>query len=189
MTTKIQTHNGESSQRFISYIQEGIKAWTKAAELAREEIEKNPDWPEEVESACKFITSHAVRRFALIGLKFIPELAIDECSGAKRLRKLPLETQRKYYTEQLPVLIDNRGNWDCLNVDIHNLTTEQAEQVFADDHVRTDAEQRAFIESKRLTKHVTKMPNLPYRIVGKEVVFLAGTRMTRQDLKRLLAQL
>ena len=185
MQTEIQT---TSAYKFISYVKEGITAWTLAAELARREIDSNPEWPEEVESRSKFITSHAVRRFALIGLKYTPELAIDECPGAKRLRKLPIESQRKYYTESLPLLIENSGHWESLNVSLHNLTPDQADQIFATDHMRTESEQRAYIESKRMNA-TANLVDMPYRIVGNDVIFMAGARLKKSDLKLLLDQL
>lgn len=184
-TNQIET---KSADKFIGYVKEGITAWTLAAELARREIEANPEWPEEVESLSKFITSHAVRRFALIGLRYTAELAIDECAGAKRLRKLPLDFQRKYYTEPLPLLIEKSGQWESLSVGLHNLTPDQADQVFAVDHVRTESEQRAYIENKRMNESAKPM-DMPYRIVSNEVIFMAGARLKKRDLQLLIDQL
>jgi hypothetical protein len=185
MNDQLQT---PSAVKFIEYVKEGITAWTLAAELARREIESNPEWPEEVENISKFITSHAVRRFALIGLKYTPELAIDECSGAKRLRKLPLDFQRKYYTEPLPLLIEKSGQWESLSVSLHNLTAEQSDQVFALDHVRTEAEQRAYIEDKRM-RTAAEPVDMPYRIVGDAVICMAGAKLKVRDLEFLLNQM
>ncbi len=58
--------------------------------------------------------------------------------------------QETYFHNPPSLLIQNNGDWEQLKVDIHNMTPDQAAQVFSEDHVRTDGEQRAWIEDDSL---------------------------------------
>ena len=152
MKTETPTARNEENDpinRFANYLREGMRCWLQAGEIVRQEIAKNPDWPEEVAAKFPFINVATVRRFANIGLKYIPELAIDCSPGGKYLAKLPLELQRKYYSDPIPTLVYNQGNPECLLISLHNLTSNQAAQVFAADHIRTEAEQRSWRHAPR----------------------------------------
>jgi hypothetical protein len=77
-------------------------------------------------------------------------------------------------------------------VDIRNLTTEQARQVFARDHLRDIAEQRAWLaQQSRKAKTVNVTPT-NYRIKNGTVEFLLGNgklRVTRAELLRIAAEM
>lgn len=67
--------------------------------------------------------------------------------GVKKLIRMPFEIQSKYSKEPLPLVL---SNGEILQVDVRNLTPNQANQIFDRDHIRTEAEQRAHLEDIRL---------------------------------------
>jgi hypothetical protein len=185
------TKSGDSSDRFIDLIKRGIEAWTSAAELARAEIEKDAEWPERVAAKCPMmLTVAAVRRFANIGVKYIPQLAISEAPGAKRLKTMPLTLQEKYVRGPVGLLVKTDSGWETLQVDIFNLTADQSDQVFADDHARSDAEQRAWIEDRK-AKQVAPVTrtNQPWRIVKGNLIVMVPCQFTPKELARIQADM
>lgn len=182
----ITLNSNNPIKNFLDLVHVGIQSWLQAAAIAREEISKDAEWPDKVQQQSKIITRDFVVRFSHIGVKYIPELAISDCPGAKKLRKLPLELQKQYFTQPLSLLINNNGNWETLMVDLTNLTSDQADQLFAEDRIRTEAEQRTWIEDKRAKEQVPIAANSPFRIVKDEIIFMAGARFKKRDFKRLL---
>jgi len=75
---------------------------------------------------------------------------------------------------------------DSLRVQVAHLQPAQLRQVFADGHVRTLAEQRAF-QAALKPKPVTVAS--PFRVRGGFAYFLGNTRMSKQDLEVLLAEM
>ncbi len=184
------TTNTHPIDRFLLLVQQGIDAWVDAAALAREELRKDPEWADKVAEKNPMITSAFIRRFANIGVKYIPQLVVSDCPGAKRLRTLPLPVQEQCYRNPVPLLIQTAdGGWDELQADLHNLTPDQAAQVFAPDHVRTAAEQRAWIEDKRAKDAAPQVVSLPYRVVGKRLVVMEACQLTSKELAMILAEL
>lgn len=180
----------DSAERFAKLVYQGHSALIEAAKIAMEELAKDPEWAERVHEKNKLITTQMVHRFANIGLKFIVPLAISECPGAKRLRNLDLDTQERYTKEPVMLLIKTENGWDTLRVDLYDLTSDQANQVFASDHVRTESEQRAWIEdqnAKRVTQPVKA--NLPYRMVGSTLIVMSPCQFKRKELAQILAEL
>jgi hypothetical protein len=183
----LQQHNNDA-QAFIEAVTRGIAAWVEAGQIAARAIEENPNFIDEVCDLCPDITPEAVKRFQAIGLrKLHPQLAISETPGARRLRKLPYSLQEKYVKEPLPLLT---SGGEILSVDFRNLTPDQLAQVFDGDRVRSEAEQRAFIEDKAAKSVPTvKANNPPYRVVGGKLVVMVPTQFTRKDLAKLLAEM
>jgi hypothetical protein len=175
---------------FLELVQRGIDSWVEAAKIARAELATDPEWADKVAEKNRIITAQFVHRFASIGVKFIPQLAISECPGAKRLRSLPLQVQEMCFHNPVSLLINNGGNWEPLQVDLHNLTSDQAAQVFAEDHVRNDGEQRAWIEDRK-AKQATEpnKVNQPYRVVGNNLMVMVACKFTRKELAQILASM
>jgi hypothetical protein len=189
MNTTMTNHEElDPINSFIHFLMQGIQSWMKAGDIAREQLKQDPDWGLKVAEKNKVVTAQAVARFANIGTKWIPELAISDCPGAKKLRNLPIQIQNEVFHSQVPLLIKSQDGWEVLKTDLHALSSDQAAQVFANDHVRTDSEQRAFIEDKK-AKASSERADETYRIVGNEVIFMAGTRCKLKDLKRITEEL
>lgn len=170
---------GDRIAEFVSLIQGGIALWAKAATIAREEVAKDPSWPERACEETPGLRIEFVNRFTGIGVKYLAELCVMECPGAKKLRKLPLHVQERYIRELVPVMFEGRNGWEELHIDLQNLTKAQAEQVFDKERVRSTAEQRAWLldqrEQKRQAQSLTALAlantGLPYRVTRTHFLF------------------
>lgn len=177
----------DSINRFLEAMKRGYEGIKDAAEIAREAIAKDPEWPEKVAAKAPLFGALHIRRFADIGLKYIAELSFPSSPGANALRKLPVAIQEKLFGKSVAVLIQNG---ETLLIDISNLTKEQARQVFASDHVRDAAEQRAWIESEKLkTPKLTPLQDgQPYQIKNHKFR-IAGYEFTVRQLQRIIDQM
>lgn len=166
----------------------GIESLANVAKIARE---AGPDFPEEVEKATQgFISVHTVESVKRIGVSVVPRLAYAGTIGAKRLTKMPLSVQEKYVSEPIPVITHGSDGWSEILVAVNYLTKEQCDYVFAADHVRTVAEQRAYIESAAASegpKPKTAKP--PYELRGKYIIIHdAETKIHVRDMLALCAR-
>lgn len=176
--------------RFLELVQAGIDSWTEAAAIAREQLKIDPEWADKVAEKNRMITAQFVHRFACIGVKMIPQLAISECPGAKRLRQLPIAVQSDCYQNPVSLLIQTESGWEELSVDLHNLTPDQAAQVFAEDRIRTAAEQRAWIEDRKAKQAAPPVKaNQPYRLVSNKLVVMIPCQFSRKELSQILAEM
>ena len=176
---------------FIDAINSGMASLARAGEIAAEAIKENPKFIDDVCDACPDITPETVRRFEAIGLKQLhPRLAISEAPGVQKLRKMPYKLQERYSVEPIPLLINNSGKWDTIIVDVRNLTSDQAKQVFNCERIRSEAEQRAWIED-RASKKAAPMTraNLPYRHDTKKLVVMEPCTFDRKELATILAEM
>jgi hypothetical protein len=175
---------------FIRLIREGIQRLSEAGALAAQAIDVDPDWPDKVVEACPDFTHEFIRRIELVGRKKLhASLVISETPGARRLRRLPYTLQEKHVTHPVPVVICHGDKWEILQVDIRNLTPDQAAQVFAEDRVRSEAEQRAFIEDKLMRSTAPTVTAEPYRVRGGNLVIVQPCTLNRKELTKILASM
>jgi hypothetical protein len=99
-----------------------------------------------------------------------------------RLRRLPYSDQKKALEERVEMLA---ADGTPLLVEAAGLSPEQFEQVVAADHIRSLAEQRAWLE-RRPQAAQPEAERLPYRLHAGKVVFTRGVEMTRAEVQRLL---
>ena len=158
---------------FMAGVRQGDEGWRTAAAHAQRAIAAYPHFPDWIAEHNPGVNAEFVTRFAGIGVKYMAELCVMECPGAKRLRKLPLPIQKRCMADSVEVAIQDReGRWTSLKMEVPNLTRAQAEQVFAKDRVRSLAEQRAWLEDQREHKRQAQnlsavalaSTGLPYRV-------------------------
>lgn len=189
---KIMQKNDKIKQ-FVSLIFEGIEAWTKAGSLLVEMIEEDPDIVDKICDSTPGLSKDVLYRFEAIGRQELyPKLLASSGPGINHLIKMPYSLQKKHSTEPVPVLID-RGNkgYDTLLVSVYNLTLSQCRQVFAKNHIRDAAEQRAVIESekKAAMRSGVQTEHLPYYIKGKRLIIRRDTELTKTEIKNILKML
>ena len=179
------------AQNFVELVLKGMEAWTKAGEIAARAAEDDPEFVDNVCDAHPDFTPEFVKRFVLIGQKKLhPQLLINESPGVRRLRRLPYEVQEKHAHDPVALLIKTEKGFDTIQVDVRNLTPDQAGQIFSDDGVRSEAGQRAFLEdkfAKRMAPPVKS--NLPYRVSGKKLIVLVPCQFDKRELTKLLLEL
>ena len=182
----------DNSDEFFSAIKQGFAGFSKAGQIAKEQIQKDPEWPDRVEEAAAktmpMLTAGVVRRFAKFA-DIHPALMFAESPGARALRNCDISVQKKHVSEGIPLLL---ANGDSLLVQVGNLTPDQTNQVFDGKQIRDLAGQRAWIESQKTAAAIKMAPvksDLPYRITGGKLVVTNPYTFTRKELARVLVEL
>lgn len=177
----------KDAEQIVDLINRGIQCWTDAGKLLAKNMDEDPEFIEKVCDFCKDISPEALYRLEQVGRgQLYPSLLLNDSPGVRRLRRLPYSLQKKHATEPLTVIV---SGGDKLEIDVRNLTPGQAAQVFARDSIRTQAEQRAFLEDRAVMEQVASTGGLPYRIVGKTLVVMAGCKFTTSDLAGIIAKI
>lgn len=185
---EITTKKSESVERFIELVRKGIECWVEAGQLVAKAMESNPDFVDEVCDSDPDMSPEFVLRFRQIGLRKVhPRLLLTDGPGARRLIRMDYKTQSKYISEPLDVVTESG---EILKIDVRNLTSQQAQQVFTNDHIRSPGEQRAWVESFKTRNAVPeRKSDVPYRVTGKSLVVMEPCTLTRKDMARLLAEM
>ena len=175
-------------EQFFTLLQKGYEMWMQAGKVVADALESDVDFAEKVNKAHPEVSVDVVYAFDRIGRKQLhPKLAISDSPGAKKLRRLPYAQQEKFINQPLPVLIKQVNGWEVLKVSVFNLTAEQSSQVFDGDVVRTEAEQRAYLETKS-SKSLIQIDE-PYRVSGRKLIVMQACQFTAGQLARLLAEM
>lgn len=174
--------------KFIELFLKGIELWLEAGRIVSQALEEDPDFAEKVNAAHPEISVDTVYAFDRIGRKQLhPKLVISDSPGARKLRRLPYTMQEKYTDEPVPVLIRTESGWETLKVNVFNLTSEQAAQVFDGDVIRTEGAQRAWLESKA-SKALIQVDE-PYRVSGRKLLIMQPCQLNAKQLATILAQM
>lgn len=184
--------NNDKIKQFVSLIFEGIEAWTKAGSLLVEMIEEDPDIVDKICESTPGLSKDVLYRFESIGRqKLYPQLLASSGPGINNLIKMPYSLQKKHSVDPIPVLIESEDGYDTLMISVYNLTPSQCRQVFAKNHVRDEAEQRAVIESEKREALRAGIPteHLPYYIKGNRLIVRRDTELTKTDIKNILKML
>jgi len=183
----------DSISRFHELMTDGVNSWIAAGEIAAAAIDEDPTWADQVCSEHREITHEIVNKFVMIGRHQLhPRLLLNGNPGSRALRRLPFEVQEKHITQPVPLLVNVENKWEELAVDINNLTTTQAAQVFGTDSVRSPAAQRAWIESRNTAAAAAaaSAPQaVPYRIASHKLVVMQPCSFTVKELARLIAEM
>lgn len=173
-------------------IMQGIQAWLDAGKLLVKVLDSGESL-ESVANRCG-LSKDVLYRFEQIGRsQLYPKLLASTSEGARALSLCGFSEQKQFSESPIPVLIEGNGKYEVLNIEMDNLTPRQVKQVFCRGHVRTNAEQRAWIEdqkAKEKAKYIDESAiTMPYVIRGKTVQFVRGAEMTKQELTAILARM
>jgi hypothetical protein len=143
---------------------------------------------EKFAAACPKIAPTTWRRLEALGNGSLDGRLLTASSmGAAALRRLPAPMQTKALDNGVDVLV---GNGDTLRVQVDNLTPEQSRQVFASDHIRDIAAQRAWMETHAPQTARPAMVEAPaWKVTGGKVQVSRPCSLTRLDLARMLAEM
>jgi len=180
--------NQKDIEEFVSHINAGVQSWIKAGEIVARCCEQDPDWPEKVCEAHPDIQIDTVLAFERIGRGMLnPRLLLNDCHGFRKLRRMPKHLQEKYLTEPVPLLINKDGEWQTLKTDVRNLSAQQVNQAFDREGVRTEAQQRAWLEDRAVMEAV--QIDDAYRISGRKLIILSPCQLTAKQLARILSDM
>lgn len=169
----------------------GMEAWKAAGKIVADLVDKDPDAIDRILEVSPMLTKGILRSLERIGRdELLPELLLRNGLVYARLRELPIQLQRRYVKEPVPLMIQTANGPDTLNVTLDALSPLQARQVFSSDGVRSLSEQRAWLaENAPRPTPVVEAETLPFEVHGKVVVFTRPCKMTRQEIAALLARL
>ena len=137
-----------------------------------------------------FITPPTWQKLEAIGRKTVdPKLLLG--MGGKhtgKIKKLPYSLQKAILSNQKFEYLTSSDS--KLKIDLMNCTDEQAKQIFANDHIRSLPEQKAWIESEKTKVKENEVEHyLPFEFRKEGIYFKEGTLLTHDEAKRLLLQL
>lgn len=172
-------------EQFVAFLYEGVAAWEKAGKLLVALIEKNPDVKARIVREHPEISFSVLSRLEMVGRGMVkPEFLLSDAPAYRAVRCLPISDQERLSTDpNLPLVIREQGRTEVLHVDFRNLQASQVSQVFAKDHIRTEAEQRAWIEAQERPKM-----KRDWWIEDGMVVFRKGARFTVSQLSGVIQQ-
>jgi hypothetical protein len=156
-----------------------------------DDIDKNPD---HVDGYLEFFPNLSRQTWRYIELagrnKAVPEIIFQQNAVVKKLVKCPISEQEKYLKEPIPVL-DPKKPGDHLLIMYTDMQRDQIEQVFAFDHVRTLAEQKAWLLSQSSKKRDIKLSDGPKRpkVIGGVLNVYEPTKITLQELTAYLQEM
>lgn len=132
------------------------------------------------------LTKDAIRRLEQIGAGAWDHRLF--LSTRRGLERMSITEQKQALDNGTEVLL---ADGDVMLVKYDNMTQEQARQVFAATHIRDIAEQRAWMESERNSRHMAiPLEASPvYQIRGKKLYVNRRISFTADELRRLLKQL
>lgn len=165
-------------------------AFTRAGRILADAIrEHGPEARAAFASACPAITPGTWRRLEALGNGTLdPRLVAGVSLGGAALRRLPVTMQREALDHGVEVLLPGG---DSLRVAVDNLAPAQVRQVFAGDHVRDLAAQRAHLEAHPVVAAApsTRGTAPAWGAKGGRIVVSRPCTLTRLDLARMLAEL
>lgn len=176
---------------FASLVMQGIEAWVRAGEIVARCIDEDEGWVDSVCECHPEFTPDIIRRFEQIGRKVVhPRLFISDSPGCRKLRRLAYSIQEKVISSGVDLLVKNGGQWDTIHAEVTGLTPDQAKQVFAHDHVRSEGEQRLWIENDATFKTMPQVKTgEPFTVRGKRLLVTEPCEFSLSELIKLISQM
>jgi len=105
------------------------------------------------------------------------------------MEKLPYSEQERLQRDAVPLIVSADGKIDVLMVKPDDMTPNQVKQAFCKGHIRTAAEQRAWLADQQQRVIPAKTTASLYTVGKGEVVIHAPCTLTRGQLARILADI
>ena len=187
--TETLTNETEINE-FLSLFKQGYDAWVKAGEVLVQMLDRDPSVIDAILDRYPDLNAGILRQFEKMGRKQLhPLLLLESTPGESRLARLPYSEQLRHIDAPVEIIVETDNGPDMMQVETKHLTRAQAEQVFAKDHVRTPAEQRAWLMDRREKSVTQAWQTHPWRVVGKSHVEIAGVRISRKQVLEILKEL
>lgn len=140
----------ETIEAFVALLYQGVAAWENAGKLLVKLIDRNPQVKFKIVEEHPEISLGVLSRLEMVGRGLVkPQMLLSDAPSYRAARVLPVSEQdRLLQNPAVPLVIREQGKTEVLEADFRNLQPVQVKQVFAKDHIRTPAEQRAWIEAQ-----------------------------------------
>ena len=175
----------ETITKFVGLLYEGVAAWEAAGKLLVKLIDRNPDVKTKIVREHPEISMGVLSRLEMVGRGLVkPEMLLSDAPAYRAARVLPVSDQDRLLKEPtVPLVVREEGRTEVLMADFRNLQPVQVRQVFAKDHIRTEAEQRAWIESQ-----ARPGSKRDWWVEDGMVVFRKGAKFTITQLSGIIQQ-
>lgn len=170
-------------KEFVALLYAGVEAWEKAGKMLVKMMSTNPNIKDKILKDHPEISASVLVKLEKVGRGIIkPELLLSDAAPYRVVRSLPISDQDRLLQDpQVPILIESSGTMDVIHVDFRYLSATQTKQVFAKDHIRTEAEQRAWMEDARKVEFKKE-----WEFVDGMVVFKKGASLTISQLSGII---
>lgn len=181
----------EVAAQFAAAMQQSVNFYSEAARIYVVGIDRDPLWADYLCSQVPGLSKRFLAQLEQVGRGQIDaRIMSDQCPYYQRLVRMPLSEQRRAVDGPLELLV---RDGDTLLVRTAQLMPSQAKQLFAQDHIRSLAEQRAWLEAQEVQRaakaSVVHTHNSVEIDKKRRCIFVAGVRLTRQDLLGYLRQI
>jgi hypothetical protein len=193
MTTVLTTKQQNSKiNQFVELYTQGVEAWVAAGEIIVELVEADPYVFDSIIAKCPHLNAGILGKFEQMGRKIIhPHLLMNSSPGTERLAKLPYSVQQRYIDEPIALVVHTEHGTDVLKVKAKDMTSAQAKQVFKQDRIRTEGEQKAYMMDQESRTAIVKPSSnsTPWSIKNGRVIFQQGASLSAGELAMILTQL
>lgn len=186
LTTKIET----KIERFSELLQGIVGSWVEAGKLLVEMIEEDVHVKDRIMERLPGLSPGVLTQLEAVGRGVLHERLLTAGGhGMNALKRMPYSDQVKHLEAPVEMVVENGDSTDVLLVSVENLTSQQAAQVFASDHIRTTGEQKAWLVSKRMKSAKPMIEGSPaWHIKAGRVIFHQGASFTAGELASILTQ-
>lgn len=173
--------------QFVELVRAGIQKWVEAGELVSRKLDEDPEWATKAADSVNGLTVETIMRFDALGRnRLIPQLMLRDCPGFRALSAAPVEIQKRFIDHTIPVIVKTDSGWETLQMKVEAMGHDQVKQVFDRGVVRTESQQRAWIESRKAKANIEIEYHEPFIIRGSKIHFKAGCVMTISELARII---
>jgi hypothetical protein len=152
-------------------------------------LDANPQFRDDLLDQAPDISARDLVNLERIGrTQLHPQLAFPspDKPGRTFLARCSYSEQLKHLESPVPVVLQNQPS-EHLLVAVDSLNYEQCRQVFAKDHVRSLAEQRAWLDAEQ--RRIAKGSSARWRVRGGRVRILETGWLTRAEIEQIWGEL
>ena len=180
-----------TGQEIASLIVQGIESWIQAGKLLVEALDNGSTLNELADESG--VSKDILSRFEQVGRNALyPKLLASTSPGANALKICGYSEQKEFCENPVTLVVCKNGTFDNLLVNVDALTSHQAKQVFTRGHVRSEAEQRAYLEDVAEVERKKKINEIEdsagYIIKGNKVMFKKNVTISKDELIKILGK-
>ena len=193
MNNKLEITTSELNagiQEFSKLYTQGVKSWVAAGKILVSLVDADPNVYQWIIEGHPHINSQILAKFEQMGRGMLNPHLLLGGGGSLRLAKMPMSVQERYIDEPVPMVVHTPSGTDILLIKVKDMTADQSRQAFADGHVRTEGEQKAWLIDSASKAARPVGPNInAWTIRAGRVLFTQGASLTAGELATIITQL
>jgi len=189
-TEKLPVKYQSKVDEIIDLLNGAMEAWVKAGRIVAEIADEDEKALEAIAENVPLLTIGVLRKLEKLGRgQLLPELLVPTRPGLARLAKMPIDVQRRYLHQPVPLLVQGPSGMDELLVRVADLQGHQLDQVFDVDGVRDLGAQRAKLESRKPSPLHVEPGTCPYSVKDKTLRVTHPCELSLKELTVIVAQM